>query len=167
MAGYKGHLAAGAAVGACVGLGTIAAPTGDWAPSSLLNTLPYWNVSAPRQLALGGSLAATSLLFSLLPDADTDSKGQRLFGALLLAVLSLLISFGRFREAAIIGLMGAVPMACRHRGWTHTWGAVLIVPSPLLILPYLHMPEIPFLGLPYYLAAVAGYLSHLALDGML
>lgn len=167
MAGYKGHLAAGAIVGGCVGGGAVAAPVGNWLPPSLLNSLPYWNVSTPSQLALGGSLAATSLLFSLLPDADTDSKGQRLFGALMISVLTLLISLEWFREAAIIGLMGAIPMACRHRGWTHTWGAMLIIPSPLLLLPYLNMPDAPLLGLPYYVAAVVGYMSHLALDDML
>jgi membrane-bound metal-dependent hydrolase YbcI (DUF457 family) len=57
-----------------------------------------------------------------------------------------------------------LPILSRHRGWTHTWWAMLLVPSPLLILPYLHVPERPLVGLPFYGAAVVGYLSHLVVD---
>jgi hypothetical protein len=44
---------------------------------------------------------------------------------------------------------------------------MVLIPSPLLILPYLHVPDRPLIGLPFYGAAVLGYFSHLLMDGMI
>jgi membrane-bound metal-dependent hydrolase YbcI (DUF457 family) len=103
-------------------------------------------------------------MFALWPDVDTDSKGQRLFGALLLIADLALIIGERFRMAALVGLIAILPMIGRHRGWTHTWWAALLVPLPIAAIPYVYMPEAPFLGLPFYAAATAGYASHLLID---
>lgn len=69
-----------------------------------------------------------------------------------------------FKEAALLGMMSMLPSLGGHRGWTHTWWAMLLVPTPLIFaLMY-------FLGwewqstMPWYIAAVLGYASHLVLD---
>jgi hypothetical protein len=158
MAGYKGHLAGGTAFFAVY-----------------LSALAYvFSVDAAyRQfsaLELAGyplALFVLTLLFALWPDVDTDSKGQSLFYGLFFVTDLFLIATEQFKEAAYLGLFALLPALGHHRGWTHTWWAMLLIPSPLLVLPYLHVPERPLVGLPFYGAAVVGYLSHLAMDGML
>jgi membrane-bound metal-dependent hydrolase YbcI (DUF457 family) len=113
------------------------------------------------------ALFVLTLLFALWPDVDTDSKGQNLFYGLFFTADLFLIVTEQFKEAAYLGLFALLPALGHHRGWTHTWWAMLLIPSPLLVLPYLHVPERPLVGLPFYGAAVVGYLSHLAMDGML
>lgn len=109
-------------------------------------------------------LGVIALLAALFPDVDTDSRGRALFyGALLVVYLALMIQ-GRFRLAAVLGFCALLPAVAHHREWTHSWWAMLLIPSPMLILPMvfydLSLPAV----LPFYAAAVIGYLSHLALD---
>ena len=66
-----------------------------------------------------------------------------------------------------LGLFAILPILGKHRGWTHTYWAMLLIPSPLLVLPMVLFPEAaPLSGLPFYGAAVVGYFSHLFMDGM-
>jgi membrane-bound metal-dependent hydrolase YbcI (DUF457 family) len=109
-------------------------------------------------------LVVLALLFGLWPDVDTTSKGQQVFYSIFFVTDVFLIVTEQFQAAAYLGLVALLPVLSRHRGWTHTWWAMLLIPSPLLILPYLHVPGRPFVGLPFYGAAVIGYLSHLVVD---
>jgi len=104
------------------------------------------------------------LLSALFPDVDTDSKGRVLFyGALLLIYLALMIQ-GRFRLAAVLGFCALLPAVGHHRGWTHRWWAMFLVPLPIIILPMVFYDRSLDTVLPFYLASVLGYCSHLALD---
>ncbi len=115
-------------------------------------------------LALGAVLVCISVLASLFPDVDTDSKGQSLYYGLLVVVDVVLMVKGCYKWAAILGLAAMLPAIGHHRGWTHTWWAMLLVPLPILLLP-LFFFKIPVdYMFPFYLAAVAGYFSHLLLD---
>jgi len=117
-----------------------------------------------EQLGYPLVMVALALLFALWPDVDTDSKGQTVFYSIFFLADLFLIATDHFRAAAYLGLVALLLVLSRHRGWTHTWWAMFLVPSPLLILPYLHLPERPLVGLPFYGAAVVGYLSHLVVD---
>ncbi|WP_031386198.1 metal-dependent hydrolase [Desulfonatronum thiodismutans] len=109
-------------------------------------------------------LALIALLSALFPDVDTDSKGRVLFyGALLLVYLVLMIQ-GRFRLAAVLGFCALLPAVGHHRGWTHSWWAMLLVPLPIIILPMVFYERSFASVLPFYLASVTGYCSHLVLD---
>lgn len=155
MAGYKGHLAGASvfAIGYLVVLGYAVSVDAVHHQFTDLERLGY-----------PVALVTLVLLFGLWPDVDINSKGQRIFYSIFLVADIFLIVTERFRAAAYLGLVAMLPILSRHRGWTHTWWAMLLVPSPLLILPYLHMPERPLAGLPFYGAAVVGYLSHLVVD---
>jgi len=110
------------------------------------------------------ALLCISLLASLFPDVDTDSKGQNLFYSLLAALdLGLMIK-GLYKWAAILGFCAMLPALGHHRGWTHTWWAMLLVPSVILVLPMIFYSISIEKLLPFYLAAVIGYFSHLLLD---
>jgi membrane-bound metal-dependent hydrolase YbcI (DUF457 family) len=155
MSGYKGHLA-GATV---FGIAYIA----------LLGYVftieaAYRQFSFIEQIGYPLTLFVLAILFGLWPDVDTNSKGQQVFYSIFFVTDLFLIVTERFKAAAYLGLVALLPVLSRHRGWTHTWWAMLLVPSPLVILPYLHMPERPLIGLPFYGAAVVGYLSHLVMD---
>ena len=144
--GYKGHLAGGALIGAAV-----------------LGGLSWSGVYSPDtpQIAVLGSLV---LLGSLFPDVDTDSRGQHIF-YLTLAVLDFaFIVQGYYRWAAILGFAAMFPALGPHRGWTHTWWAMLLMPLPLVLLPVWLYGSSPKTLAPFYGAAVLGYFSHLALD---
>jgi membrane-bound metal-dependent hydrolase YbcI (DUF457 family) len=155
MAGYKGHLAGATlfAIGYVAALAYVFSVDAAYAQFTDLERVGYPAV-----------LVVLALLFGLWPDVDTDSKGRRVFYTIFFVTDLFLIVTEQFKAAAYLGLIAMLPILSRHRGWTHTWWAMLLVPSPLLILPYLHVPERPLVGLPFYGAAVAGYLSHLVVD---
>jgi len=110
------------------------------------------------------ALVATCLLASLFPDVDTSSKGRPVFYGLLAALDLVLMINGQYKWAALVGLVAMLPALGNHRGWTHTWWAMLAVPLAVLLLPFL-LFEFDWQRLaPFYAAAVLGYFSHLALD---
>jgi len=146
MPGYKGHL-----------LGSLAL-----SGSAVAAALWFGQIHLdPKSIFF---LLAISLLASLFPDVDTDSKGQNLFYALLAALdLGLMIK-GLYKWAAILGFCAMLPALGHHRGWTHTWWAMFLVPSAILVLPMIFYNISIDKLLPYYLAAIVGYFSHLLLD---
>lgn len=157
MAGYKGHIA-GATVFYAVylaGLGYVFSVDAAYA-----------RFSEVELVAFPTALFGLCLMFGLWPDVDTNSVGQDLFYTIFFVADVVLIATRHFEEAAYLGLFAILPVLGKHRGWTHTWWAMLLVPSPLVILPYLFFPERPFSGLPFYGAAVVGYFSHLFMDGL-
>ena len=157
MAGYKGHLA-----GATVFFGVYLAGL------ALVYSVDqaYRQFSELELVAYPLVLFALALMFGLWPDVDTNSKGQNLFYSIFFVADVVLIATRQFEEAAYLGLFCILPAIGKHRGWTHTFWAMLLIPSPLLVLPYVLTPERPLAGLPFYGAAVVGYFSHLVMDGM-
>ncbi|SKA66543.1 metal-dependent hydrolase [Desulfobaculum bizertense] len=148
MPGYKEHLTGGAAT----------------AGGSLLIACLALPVALKPNLPEGLALFSICVLMSLFPDVDTDSKGQRWFYSILVVVDLALMWFGKYHWAAILGLVAMFPALDHHRGWTHTWWAMLLVPLPIILFPvfFLAMDWQPMV--PYYVAAVLGYFSHLFLD---
>lgn len=154
MAGYKGHIA-----GAVV-LGTAYVAAVSMVPS---NTNFAQGLLSDWQMLTG--LFITAILFGLWPDVDTNSAGQNLFFGIAFALDVLLIITGRFEAAAYLGLLAMTPIIGKHRGWTHSFWAMLLVPSPIVLVTYAYNPQKVALGLMIYGAAVVGYFSHLLLDG--
>lgn len=146
MPGYKTHITAGLAVagGGVVGLSF----AGYYQPE------PF----------TAAALVLTCILGSLFPDVDTDSKGQSVFYWAMFAVDVALIVKEYYKWAAFLGAFAMLPALGPHRGWTHTWWAMLLAPLPILLVPYFLLKMPIQLFLPFYVAFVAGYLSHLALD---
>ncbi len=146
MPGYQAHLAAGGI-----------------APAALLSGLAYSGLYRPP-LPLALCLTAVCALAALFPDTDTASRGRKIFytGATLLDVI--LILRHEYQWAALLGLCSMFPALGPHRGWTHTWWAMLLAPLPIIILPQFLYGTPWQRSLPFYLAALLGYFSHLALD---
>ncbi len=155
MAGYRGHIAGGTVF------------TGIYI--AVLSALAV----LPPLVALGsGSIASTvaallgvGVVFSLWPDVDTNSKGQDLFYGAAFIVDLVLILLGAYHLAAYFGLIALLPIVGKHRGWTHSFWAMIVVPLPFVIVPYLAGQDLwrPWL---LYGAAVVGIFSHLWLDGL-
>lgn len=122
-------------------------------------------LNADWQLVTGLVVVAT--LFALWPDVDTNSKAQNLFYRSAFLLDLLLIFTGFFLAAALLGLLAMTPILGKHRGWTHSKLAVVLVPAPIIIVPYLANDEVGLIGLLFYFAAVVGYFSHLLLDGLI
>ena len=146
MPGYKAHISAGLALAA-----------------GLLIGLAWWGVFRPDpgQAAVLMALAALGALF---PDVDTDSKGQNLFYAVLVVVDLMLMIRGHYRWAAVLGFVAMLPALGRHRGWTHSLWAMILVPAAVAAIPTVFYDIQPQILLPYCLAGMLGYLSHLVLD---
>ncbi|GIV57155.1 MAG: metal-dependent hydrolase [Rhodothermaceae bacterium] len=126
----------------------------------------YLRFTTVELVAYPLALFGLCLMFGLWPDVDTNSVGQNLFYTIFFLADVVLIATKHFEEAAYLGLFAILPVLGKHRGWTHTWWAMLLIPSPLLLLPYVFFPERPLSGLPFYGAAVVGYFSHLFMDGL-
>jgi hypothetical protein len=146
--------------------GTVAA-FGVAAAASGLELVP----PAPHPLWWG--VAATTLLFSLLPDIDTDSLPRRWFYRAVLAALAALAWHGQWRLATLLAGVSMLPLVDHHRGWTHGRWMPLLAPAVLAALlwwlagraggtPVTPMPA----HAAYLAAAVAGWYTHLLLDGL-
>lgn len=149
MPGYRTHTFGGliAAAGTLSGLSFLGWYTPDLFTAAMLTT--------------------TAMLSALLPDVDTDSKGQHLFYGALLVVDAGLIYLERFRWAAVLGFVAMLPAASRHRGFMHRWWAMVVVPAVVAAAPVVAL-DLGWEAVgPYYGAAVLGYGSHLVLDGTL
>jgi len=157
MSGYKGHIAGAIGVNAAY-VGAVRLLPGDM--------LERWNISLQDWQLLVG-LFVVAVLFGLFPDVDTNSMGQNIFFGIAFVAMIVLIVAGKFEPAAYLGLLAMTPIVGKHRGWTHGKLAMLLVPSPILVIPYLHNHHLWKLGLLIYGAAVAGYFSHLLLDGLI
>ncbi len=157
MSGYKGHIAGALAVNTVYLAGVKLLP-GDM--------LERWDISLQDwQLIVG--LFVVAVLFGLFPDVDTNSMGQNIFFGLAFIAEIVLIISGKFEPAAYLGLLAMTPIVGKHRGWTHSKLAMILVPAPIVLIPYLHNRHVWTMGLLIYGAAVAGYFSHLLLDGLI
>lgn len=154
MPGYRGHIIAGTAFGLLLIAG--------------LAFSPLAREMEPVPLLVHGVVVLwLAILFALFPDVDIKSKGQVLFYRIFILLDLVLLIQKFYVEAALLGFLAMLPIISRHRGWTHTIPAMILVPSPILLGP-MYLAKAPILdGLPFYLGAVAGYLSHLVADGVL
>lgn len=157
MANWKGHVIGGAALGSVYAGAISYAPVEHLAEKVQL--LHDWQ-------ALFGVLVL-SILFALFPDIDTNSKGQNVFYGIALAFDVLLIWNGDLQAAAYLGLIAMLPVVGKHRGWTHSKLAMLLVPLPIILVPYTYDHQVLGITAVYYGAAVIGYFSHLLLDGLI
>lgn len=157
MANWRGHV-----VGAVVC---------NTAFVALLQIAPHATIQQTHGLLndhqMLAGLFVIAILFGLWPDIDTNSKGQDIFFGLAFVTDIALILSGRIEAAAYLGLIAMTPILSKHRGWTHTKLAMVLVPSPLIIIPYLYRPDVVLPAALLYGAAVVGYFSHLLLDGMI
>ena len=154
MAGYTGHITAGNNFGVVLLIGLAFTPLAA-------------ALSLEQKLVKGIVVLWLAVLFALFPDVDIKSKGQLLFYRIFILLDLLLLLQKFYVEAALLGFLAMLPIISKHRGWTHTVWAMLLIPAPILLGPMYLAREPGLDGLPFYLGAVAGYLSHLVADGML
>ncbi len=146
MPGYKAHLTGGAIAG-----------------SAALGTFVHIGSISPSP-TMAAALMALVLLGTLFPDTDTHSKGQDLFYTIMVLVDGILILHKEYQWAALLGLFAMLPALGKHRGWTHSWWAIFMVPLPIVLLP-MFLFETPWeSSAPFYCAAVLGYATHLVMD---
>jgi membrane-bound metal-dependent hydrolase YbcI (DUF457 family) len=157
MANWKGHVGGGIVLGGAFALALSFVPVERYAEAA--GVLHDWQAMA--------AILVLSTLFALFPDVDTNSKGQNIFFGLALSVDILLIWSGNIQAAAYLGLVAMLPVVGKHRGWTHSKWAMLLIPLPILIVPYLYNEQMLQVSVVYYGAAVVGYFSHLLLDGLI
>lgn len=155
MANYKGHIAGAVAVTTVYVLGL------NYLPGELLEKTG--GILSDWQLVAG--MYVVAMLMGLWPDIDTNSKGQDIFFGTAFVFDILLISQGYIVAAAYLGLLAMTPIIGKHRGWTHSRWAMVLVPLPIVAVPYMNDMSILTTYLIFYGAAVAGYFSHLLLDG--
>lgn len=157
MSGWKGHIAGALVVNAAY-VGAV-----EVLPSDILNRV---NISLDDwQLLIG--LFVIAVLFGLWPDVDTNSMGQNIFFGIAFVADIILVASGKFEAAAYLGLLAMTPIVGKHRGWTHSKLAMILVPLPILLVPYVHSQRVLGVSLLIYGAAVTGYFSHLLLDGLI
>ena len=155
MAGYKGHI-----VGALVCTGVAVTAVSTFAPQLFGETA---GILSRTQTVV--ALMVVGVMFGLWPDVDTNSMGQNFFFGIAFLADIILIANGRLEAAAYLGLLAMMPIIGKHRGWTHTFWAMVLVPLPVVVVPYMHNAEVLPASLLVYGAAVIGYFSHMLLDG--
>jgi len=119
-----------------------------------------------------------AILSGLWPDVDIKSKSQQLFYRVFLIFDIVLLFKQMYMESALLGFFGILPLVGKHRGWTHSRLIMFLLPLPFLLAP-MYISTKPFQisairfdytnleGLPFYLASLVGYGTHLQLDGIL
>lgn len=158
MANYRGHITGGAVTGIVVVGSLNYLPSQGLLPSTQ-QVLQDWQFSI--------SLIIVSVLFAIWPDVDTNSKAQNLFYSIGFVLNIFLIFNGEFVLSALLGMLAMTPIVGKHRGWTHSKIAMILIPTPILAVSYLSGEHIGPVGLLTYIVAVAGYFSHLLLDGLI
>ena len=109
--------------------------------------------------------AAIAVMFSLWPDVDIKSIGQKVFYTIFFVTDAILVFyFQDYKTAAFFGLLIILPILAKHRGWTHSRLTAVLLPTPLLLVPMYVFEGSIAQGIPYYFAAVTGYFSHLFFD---
>ena len=155
MANYRGHIVGGlAAIAVYAGVIWVAPINSLTEAAGFLHD---WQVAV--------ALFVVGVLFALFPDVDTNSKAQDIFFGIIFPLDILLIVSGNITTAAYLGLIAMLPIIGHHRGWTHKKWAMLVVPLPILLVPFLYNEHISTASLVFYGAAVVGYFSHLLFDG--
>ncbi|MDQ3123722.1 MAG: metal-dependent hydrolase [bacterium] len=157
MAGYKGHTFGAAFFVVMYVLVIALAPFSLFASSVGL-------LSNEQTLA---GLMIVGMLFGLWPDIDTNSRGQDIFFAVAFITDIALIWAGRLEAAAYLGLLAMTPIVGKHRGWTHSRIAMILVPLPIVLIPYVYNHNNMTVAILFYGAAITGYFSHLFLDGLI
>ena len=140
-----------------------------------------WNPTLPLHPWKIGGCFVIAVLSGLWPDVDIKSKSQQIYYRLFLVFNVVLIIRGLYLESAFLGLFAMLPLIGKHRGWTHSRFTMLVLPAAFLILPvYFHRDlfnpqdllssqnlDLIKIGLPFYVASLIGYATHLHLDGIL
>ena len=157
MANYRGHLGGGLVLTTLYACVVMFAPLEQMAEYAHL--LDDWQPLA--------AVFVIGMLFSLFPDVDTNSKAQDIFFFIAFPVEALLVWNHYFQAASYLGLIAMLPIVTHHRGWTHAKWAMVVVPLPIVLIPYLANDKVLAISLVYYGAAVVGYFSHLLLDGLI
>lgn len=157
MANYKGHIAGGLVASAAYAAVISFVPVERFAESAGL--LRDWQALF--------AVFVIGILFGLFPDVDTNSKAQDIFFGIVFPLDILLLWQGYIQAAAYLGLIAMLPIIGHHRGWTHKKWAMIVIPLPILLVPYLYNDQILPISIIYYGAAVVGYFSHLLLDGLI
>src|SRR5688572_15392692 len=157
MANYKGHIAGGLVAGAAYAGAIMFVPVTYFAEAA--GVLQGWEAIA--------AVFVLAMLFGLFPDVDTNSKAQDIFLGIAFITDVILIATGHIQAAAYLGLIAMLPIITHHRGWTHSKWAMFVVPLPILVVPWLYTDAMLPSSIVYYGAAVAGYFSHLLLDGLI
>tara|TARA_B100001758_G_C18238733_1_gene519337 strand:+ start:146 stop:598 length:453 start_codon:yes stop_codon:yes gene_type:complete len=125
----------------------------------------YFFVPSPMETVL---YSAIVILFSVWPDVDISSIGQKIFYSIFFITDAILIFyFNDHTSAAYFGLLIILPVLAKHRGWTHWRITAIILPLPIIIAPMYIYGGTIIEGIPFYCAAVTGYFSHLFFDGEL
>jgi len=157
MANYKGHIVGGLLAGGAYAGMLLFVPIAYFAEAA--GVLQGWQAVA--------AVFVLAMLFGLFPDVDTNSKAQDMFLGLAFVVDVILIATDHIQAAAYLGLIAMLPIISHHRGWTHNKLAMFAVPLPVLLIPWLYNSDMLIPSVVYYGACVAGYFSHLLLDGLI
>jgi len=156
MALFRGHLWGGLVATVIAIIMVIA---GLWWVGDLA---PYLTLEESPKL---GILLCIGLLSACFPDVDTESRSQRLFYRLLILLDLWLLIERNYKTAALLGFAAMLPLLGKHRGWTHSWLAMFLVPALFFLVPmYLNQAFHEFLFI-CYIISVTAYASHLILDG--
>lgn len=157
MSGYKGHIVGGLTLVGLYAFAVSFAPVQKFAEAA--DILHDWQALA--------AVFVVGILFAIFPDVDTNSKAQDILYWFVFLLDILLIVSGLYKAAAFFGLIALLPILSHHRGWTHKIWAMILVPLPIIIFPYLYDDTLLSFAAIYYGAAVVGYFSHLLLDGII
>ncbi|MDP7279159.1 MAG: hypothetical protein QGG39_04670, partial [Candidatus Poribacteria bacterium] len=113
------------------------------------------------------------------------SKSQQIFYALFAVSNLVLILKQEYRISAFFGLFAMLPMLGKHRGWTHSRLTMILFPALFVLVPLCFQSGIDHpleiwkkfgrleqlialkSSLPFYVAGVVGYATHLQVDAIL
>ena len=104
MSGFKEHATAGAIVGTIVGLGT---------------------AYVTSNMGYGFTFGVAAFTGSIIPDSDTGSIPSRIFAWVTIILSSILMYFGEYKQASVVGIIYAALSCGKHRGWTHGWTFII------------------------------------------
>lgn len=94
------------------------------------------------------------IIYSILPDIDTDSKARKLLYIVVTIINVYLFVNKQYKLNALLSTLYIVPVFIQHRTITHTKKVVVLMTLPTL-----------YFGPQYFFISLIACLSHLLMDG--
>jgi hypothetical protein len=99
----------------------------------VLSLIAYPQIASMLSITEMSVAAFIFILYSLVPDIDTDSHIQTIVYSAILLSEAYLIFSQNYKIAAILGAISTIPVISKHRGFCHSWlfGIVISLPFAL------------------------------------
>jgi hypothetical protein len=119
----------------------------------VISLIAYPQIASILSITEMSVAAFIFILYSLVPDIDTDSHIQTIVYTAILFSEAYLIYSQKYKIAAILGVLSTIPLIAKHRGFCHSWLFGIVISLPFALVNWI-----------FIIPAFAGFALHKVCD---